>query len=139
VAGPATWRPLIAAGIGTVGGVEASLPYPPDGLPEPLPLAYLGEARSPVVMGAREKHRWTVPLTLVVARKAEYGRELAAVEAFDALVMAWFRANITLGGAVLTVSVTEIREGVVSLAQTDHVGVTWTLLVHEIASTNLSG
>lgn len=136
--GVAAIRAAAAAVLDGVPALAEVLAYPPDNV-GPIPCAWFNEARAVVTMGASEVWEWTLPLTVVVARKAVYGQELAAVEALIDDLMTAIRANYTLNGLTYGLNLVAAREGTVGIAGVDHVGFTLEFRVKEKSARTLGG
>jgi hypothetical protein len=114
------------------------LARPPDNVAV-VPCAWLGDATATVAMGQLEVWTWTLPLTVVVARKSVYAMEQEATEALLDGIMTAIRSNFTLAGTTYGVVVTALREGQVTVAGTEYVGFSLTLSIKEKAATSLEG
>lgn len=121
-----------------VAGLNEVLARPPDGV-SVVPCAWLGDATATVAMGQLEVWTWTMPLTVVVARKAVYAMEQEATEALLDGIMTAIRGNFTLAGTTFGLNVTALREGQVTVGGTEFVGFSLTLSIKEKSATTLEG
>lgn len=119
-------------------GLNEVLARPPDSV-SVVPCAWLGDATATVAMGALEVWTWTVPLTVVVARKAVYGMEQEATEALLDGIMSAIRSNFTLAGTTFGLNVTALREGQITVGGTEFVGFSLTMSIKEKTATTLEG
>ena len=131
-------RSGIKAVLDATPGINEALAYPPDSV-SAVPAAWVGDARATVQMGQLEVWTWTLPVTVVVARKAVYAMEQTATDALLDDVMTEIRSNFTLNGTTYGLNVTEMRQGTVTVGGTECVGFTLTLVVKEKAATTLEG
>lgn len=130
-------RTDLAALVANVDGILGCAEYAPEFL-STAPFAWLGDSFGPVTMGAREIWTYTLPLTVAVARKADYDSEQSAVEGFVEAIMQAIALNYTLGNTTMGLSVAEFREGVVKLGDEQFVGFTLVLKVKETYGRQLS-
>jgi hypothetical protein len=119
-------------------GLNEVLARPPDSV-SVVPCAWLGDANATVSMGALEVWTWTVPLTVVVARKSIYAMESAATEALLDGLMTVIRSNFTLAGTTFGLNVTAMREGQVTVGGTEYVGFSLTMVIKEKTARTLEG
>lgn len=119
-------------------GLNEVLARPPDAIGT-TPVAWLGDATAEVTMGASEVWTWTVPLTVVVARKAIYQQEQAATEALLDGIMTAIRANFTLAGTTFGLNVVALREGQVTVGGSEFVGFSLTFRIKEKSARTLEG
>jgi hypothetical protein len=90
-------------------------------------------------MGALEVWTWTLPMTVVVARKSVYAMEQEATEALVAGIMTAVRANFTLANTTYGLNLTSLREGQVLVAGVEYVGFTMVFSIKEKIATTLEG
>ena len=131
-------RTAARAVIDGVPGIGEALARPPDAV-NVVPCAWFGDAQATVEMGALEVWTWTLPLTVVVARKAVYAMEQEATEALVAGIMTAVRANFTLANTTYGLNLTALREGQVLVGGTEYVGFTMVFSIKEKAATTLEG
>lgn len=123
----ATIRAALVTVLTGVSGINEVQPYPPDAVAV-AGTAWIGLDSDEVVYGGgRELHIHTLPVTVVVSRKSQFGKEVAATEPVIDAFLAAIRGNVTLGGAVDRCAVATIQQGVVTVGQVEYVGFTATL------------
>ena len=121
-----------------VAGINEVLARPPDSV-SVVPCAWFGDATAAVSMGQLEVWTWTLPLTVVVARKGIYQMEQEATEALLDGILAQVRSNFTLANTTFGLNLTALREGAVTVGGTEYVGFSLNFTVKEKTSTTLEG
>lgn len=121
-----------------VAGINEVLARPPDAV-NVVPCAWFGDAQAGVQMGALEVWTWTLPLTVVVARKSIYAMEMEATEALLAGIMTAIRSNFTLANTTYGLNLTSLREGQVLVGGVEYVGFTMVFSIKEKHPTTLEG
>ena len=121
-----------------VAGINEVLARPPDAV-NVVPCAWFGDAQASVQMGALEVWTWSLPLTVVVARKSVYAMEMEATEALVAGIMTAVRSNFTLANTTYGLNLTGLREGQVTVAGVEYVGFTMQFSIKEKTATSLEG
>ncbi len=119
-------------------GINEVLARPPESVGA-VPVAWLGDATAEVTMGQSEVWSWTLPLTVAVARKANYAMEQEATEGLIAALMAQVRTNYTLAGTTFGLALVRFQEGIVRVGDTELVGFTMVFRVKEKTAQTLTG
>lgn len=132
-------RTDLAAILKDVPGINAALPYPPDKVTVNN-TAWLDFNDEEIQMSQRELTLHTLPLFVVVGRKSDVGKELAATEPLIEAVKAALRSKQRLlTAAVDRVQYTRVRQVIAKVGDVEHIGFQMTLQIKESRGVTLSG